>query len=367
MTGLRTLAAVWVVIYHFKEEIVKLFPHLPAPLLEFVNTGGLGVDVFFVLSGFVISYNYATTFKNFDGKTYRRYLWLRLARIYPLHLAVLFAYAALLFIASRGYGTVNNPEDFTLSSLLTYLLLIQAWGFEIEGWNKPAWSITAEWFAYLTFPVTRALTARLSPGGLLLCSVMALVLVPIMAANATGAALHFVNITRLICEFTVGCCLYWMHAKGMGRHLPWSPIAAVSLLAVPVVATVCSSLGVISYWATLPIGVMVYALIQARGPIATWLSSRPMVFWGQVSYAVYLTHLLTRSLLTRVINPDAFVDAATPVKIGVLLAFAVGIGTVATLAFLFIEEPARKWMRRRYDQRISGRVPGAAIQPEQRG
>jgi peptidoglycan/LPS O-acetylase OafA/YrhL len=132
LTGLRTLAAAWVVIFHFKDEITKFFPHLPSPLFHFVNTGWLGVDVFFVLSGFVISYNYATTFATFNAPTYWRYLWLRLARIYPLHLAVLAAYGVLLGLASLGFGNINNPDDFSISSLLTYLLLIQAWYRRLE-------------------------------------------------------------------------------------------------------------------------------------------------------------------------------------------------------------------------------------------
>jgi peptidoglycan/LPS O-acetylase OafA/YrhL len=350
LTGLRTLAAAWVVIFHFKDEITKFFPHLPSPLFHFVNTGWLGVDVFFVLSGFVISYNYATTFATFNAPTYWRYLWLRLARIYPLHLAVLAAYGLLLVLANLGFGNINNPNDFSISSLLTYLLLIQAWGFGIEGWNKPAWSITAEWFAYLTFPITRSLTARLNTTGLLTCSVLALIIVPLVGANATGTAEHFINLTRIICEFTTGCCLYWLHEKRVGEHWHWPSITVVALLAVPVVAMACSAAGVIPYWATLPIGLLVYALTQARGVLATWMASKSMVFWGQVSYAVYLTHLLTRSLMTRVLKPERFLEAGLPIKIAVLLAFAAGIAAVATVAYLFLEEPARKWMRQRYDQ-----------------
>jgi peptidoglycan/LPS O-acetylase OafA/YrhL len=62
---------------------------------------------------------------------------------------------------------------------------------------------------------------------------------------------------------------------------------------------------------------------------------------------VYLTHLLTRSLMTRVLKPEKFLNADLPIKIVVLLAFAAGIAAVATVAYLFMEEPARKWMRRR--------------------
>jgi peptidoglycan/LPS O-acetylase OafA/YrhL len=350
LTGLRTLAAVWVVIFHFKDELLLFFPNIPGPIFHFINTGWLGVDVFFVLSGFVISYNYASPFETFHAPTYWRYLWLRLARIYPLHVAVLAAYGLLLVVASFGFGKINNPQDFTVSSLLTYLFLIQAWGFGGEGWNRPAWSITAEWFAYLTFPITRAFTARLNTNGLIACSTVALLTVPLVAANATGVGANFINLARIICEFTTGCCLYWLYEKRVVQHWNWNVIASISLLAVPAVAMACSSIGLIPYGATLPIGLMVYALTQARGGVSNWLASKSMVFWGQVSYAVYLTHLLTRSLLTRVLKPETHTDANVLVKLGILLAFAAGIALVATVSYLWLEEPARKWMRRVYDQ-----------------
>ena len=330
LTGLRALAATWVVLFHFKQEIVTFFPDLPAPVFGLVNTGWLGVDVFFVLSGFVIAYNYAASFETFDAATYRRYLWLRLARIYPLHLFALACYAALLALASLGFGSVNNPEDFSLSSLALYLLLIQAWGFGLEGWNKPAWSITAEWFAYLTFPVTRAFTSRLNASGLLACSVVALAVVPIAASLATGPAVHFVNLVRVVCEFTVGTCLFFLYQRGVGRGLEWRVVTPLAVLLVPAVAVACDILKLTPYWTTLPIAFMVFALTQRRSFVTDLLGSRPLVFWGQVSYAVYLTHLLTRSVIARVLKPEAWADAHFLVEVGILLAFGAGVAADIT-------------------------------------
>ena len=354
LTGLRTLAAAWVVIFHFKDEILKFFPNLPGFLFHFINTGWLGVDVFFVLSGFVISYNYTRTFANFSVPVYLRYLWLRLARIYPLHLAVLAAYGLLLLIAARSGNTINNPEDFTVSSLIVFLLLVQAWGFGLDGWNKPAWSITAEWFAYLMFPITRNLTARLNTVGLLMCSLIALALVPVIAGVITGTpAEKFVNLTRIICEFTTGSCLYWLYLQRFAGDWNWSLLTPLSVLAVLAVAMLFSSVGVTPFWATLPIGLMVFALTQNQGVVSAWLSSKVMIFFGQVSFALYMTHLLTRSLLTRVLKPDSYLDANILVRLGILLAFFAGITLVAIVAYLLLEEPARNAMRKFYDRRFA--------------
>jgi peptidoglycan/LPS O-acetylase OafA/YrhL len=112
LTGVRAFAALWVFSMHMAAVVTAMLPGRVASAWAFVTTPGfLGVDLFFVLSGFIISYNYAAIFDNrFDVTRWGRFLWARLARIYPVHFVLLIALAAA--VLGMGFGRVpESPRD----------------------------------------------------------------------------------------------------------------------------------------------------------------------------------------------------------------------------------------------------------------
>ena len=151
MTAIRGLAAWWIVLHHFRFEIIPVTGPTP---LRFLDLGYISVDLFFQLSGFLILINYGERFAAFSWREYVRFIALRIGRIYPLHAFMLMIYlinpiAILLFSASGEVGAQYSPIDFVFN-----LFLIQNWGFTRElSWNYPAWSISTEFAAYLLFPV----------------------------------------------------------------------------------------------------------------------------------------------------------------------------------------------------------------------
>ena len=95
LTSLRGFLAVWVVVYHFWNDVLRLFPFTEF-LSPIVQMGHMAVPAFFMLSGFVLSYNYADRFHTLRRHEIVRFLCLRLARIYPVHLVTLLMVAAMV-------------------------------------------------------------------------------------------------------------------------------------------------------------------------------------------------------------------------------------------------------------------------------
>ena len=145
LTALRFFAAFVVVIFHMADYSFKGL--LGGPL----EKGHLAVDLFFILSGFILAHIYGAAFAE-KGYSKRAFFVARFARIYPGHLTMMIVF--LLYVIILGsIGFPYNPERYRPQSFLWHVTLLDAWGLDRElSWNIPAWSISAEFFAYTMFP-----------------------------------------------------------------------------------------------------------------------------------------------------------------------------------------------------------------------
>jgi peptidoglycan/LPS O-acetylase OafA/YrhL len=150
LTGIRALAALLVLGMHTEQNV----PAGLDLLLPFFARGYLGVDFFFVLSGFIITHVYLESLASPNLSAVQIFLWHRFIRLYPIHITVLAGLVAIVsFVGAAGFA-LNNPQQWQWNDLLWQLTLLQAWGVtRSPGWNVPSWSISAEWFAYLLFPL----------------------------------------------------------------------------------------------------------------------------------------------------------------------------------------------------------------------
>ena len=216
LTALRFFAASWVVVYHF-------WPNLSAgPMPALAARGYLGVELFFTLSGFILCHVYL------DGVAagrfrYADFLWARVARIYPLHLATLAA-VGIMALAAQGLGRPVDAHVLSWASLPANLTLTQAWGLAPEaGWNHPSWSISAEWFAYLSFPLFAWASLRLRRRPWLGLG-LALVLLwglyaafePLAGFSLTEATIRW-GALRIIPCFALGCAVNQLWRSGVFR------------------------------------------------------------------------------------------------------------------------------------------------------
>ncbi|ARV16601.1 acyltransferase family protein [Polaribacter sp. SA4-12] len=155
LSSLRGIAAILVTTLHFHFFLGAIFPYEAAGLIDKLY---LMVDLFFILSGFIMCYVYEDVFnKGLEKKSYKNFLISRLARIYPLHVLVIGA-ELLLFL---GYLCIDkfqflsdwNQHLYRLDAIPFQLLFLETVGiFDFATWNMPAWSLSAEWWAYVIFP-----------------------------------------------------------------------------------------------------------------------------------------------------------------------------------------------------------------------
>jgi len=138
LTTLRGIAALWVVVFHFSEIIAK-FVSTDRSLL--LTKGYLMVDLFFIMSGFIIYHVYHESFiSGISVSRFRQFIVARFARVYPLHFVTLLL-IIVITVPMFGWDPLfDNPR-----AIPTNLLLIHSFGIHKSfNWNVPSWSISAE-------------------------------------------------------------------------------------------------------------------------------------------------------------------------------------------------------------------------------
>lgn len=165
LTSLRFFASLFVLLLHSR----AILPPAVHDYTSIVVRGGLSVDFFMILSGFILSHAYFGSIErgSFDNV---QFFWKRLGRIYPLHLMTLAAYVVLICAYPALQAFAENGEVYALKYVPLHVLLVQDWGGFIQlSLNYPTWSLSAEWFAYLLFPfaVLAVLRLRLDPWSML--------------------------------------------------------------------------------------------------------------------------------------------------------------------------------------------------------
>lgn len=343
LTSLRGLAALWIVLYHFWSETLELFPTLHW-LSPFIREGHYAVPLFFMLSGFVLAYNYGDSFGRLSWPAYRRFVVLRFARIYPVHLFTLLIVLVLVVLAWFHKRPVTDA-GYTLDTFIENVFLVQTWVPEFTlNWNYPAWSISSEWFAYLWFPL-------LATGvlGRIRSSVGAVVLLAVALLGSIGLAcvgpLPFQALLAVIPTFIAGALAntLWQRA-GTPRMGPrWLPdlcaagvIAAPFVVAGPALAAVLISL-FLGLMLTLP---------SWRDVCSKFWRFRALIFLGEVSYSLYMTHTLAQKMAHVLLPTIWFQASAWPVKLGILLVYAGLIAAACLTTYWLVERPCREICRR---------------------
>lgn len=352
LTSLRAFAAAWVVLYHFRLDVDALLPGL-SPIMPLFDAGYAGVDIFFVLSGFIISYTYLEQLRNPHPGRWLRFLWLRLARIYPLHLLTLAAFYLILVpgpwsdLSVEGLRTnIHNPD------LPRQLLLTHGWGATgNHAWNYPAWSISVEWAAYLVFPLAAVLLWRLRAVPVAMAGLVASIAFNIgsfIVIARTGYQ-GDILLVRIVGEFLAGAFLFLLFQSGVtARVAPfaWDMAAAGSaIVAVAVTILVARTSDIAPVVAVPAYALLILSLAHAAGPTSRFLSLPVLVYAGEASYALYMTHALTQRFIWTALPPAEYLTDPLVERAGLVAVYALLLAVVAVVAYELAEKPSRNAMR----------------------
>jgi len=388
LTGLRAVAACWVMLLHLQTISGPYLEQLPL-VRPLIGAGWTGVELFFVLSGFVLTLGYLDRIgARPTAPVIGRFLVNRFARVWPAWAVVTLIGGAWLWtIRSAGWDAdvISPHPEAGLTSLVRQLSMTQMWGYsELGGASfvPPGWSISAEWTAYLVLPLAMVLVRPLRrlPAGLLMAAAVAA-----MSPLAVDAFVHGTPdseqnwVLRIVCGFTAGVFSALAHRRvartertdSIGLAMVWSALLLV-LAGVSWASWAAWQQGpgaAVDHYGVIVVlfPVLVVGLaLTARGP-ARWLASAPMVYGGKVSYCLYLVHFLVLDVaLTIWWQEPADRDMITP---GLVLTVPglVIVALVASVALHHgVEEPGRKLVLRLQERLVPARrseQPAATARP----
>jgi peptidoglycan/LPS O-acetylase OafA/YrhL len=363
LSGLRIVAAVWVVLFHFRPWLEVSAPGFRSALAPVINCGAQGVDLFFILSGFVLTWNYLDRMgESFSVKATLHFLWLRLGRVWPVYLATLhLALAWIIFTLYVGHLPSPVADQLSAVSYVRQVLLVQLWFqpfFDGSSWDGPAWSISAEWLAYLLFGVVVLVIfriARATRARGLVWLAFAACLPPTLLLLATG---HFYTpwswLPRIVMQFTAGALACAAVRKlqlsdrarrvagylslGLGVGI----VGILYVLDAHPVPKVSDSSGLVDVL-FVP---LVMTLAIGVGSLPRLLSTRIMVYGGYISFSLYMVHEIVHTAWNWFTAQfEIVLTASWSAKLSMVGVFAVAL-LGAVLLYHFVEEPARIWMRR---------------------
>ncbi|MCV7400855.1 acyltransferase [Mycobacterium fragae] len=362
LTGLRIIAALWVVLFHFRPLLADASPGFRTALSPVLNCGAQGVDLFFILSGFVLTWNYLDRMGwSWSTRDTLHFLWLRLARVWPVYLVTLHL-AALWVIFTLHVGHVPSKEvsQLTAVSYVRQILLVQLWFqpyFDGSSWDGPAWSISAEWLAYLLFGVLVLVIFRMAHAtrarSLMWLAVGASLPPVVMLLISGQFYTPWSWLPRIVMQFTAGALV----AAAVGRlRLTDRARRGAGYASLLLIAAI---VGLLYLFDAHPLhGVqdtgglvdvlfvpLVMTLAIGAGSLPTLLSTRWMVYGGQISFCVYMVHELVHTSWTWTAEQFQLTLHGSGGKLIVAGLLTITVVAAAVL-FHTVEEPARRWMRR---------------------
>jgi peptidoglycan/LPS O-acetylase OafA/YrhL len=349
LTGIRCFAALNLVFFHFSD------PKSFGPLSPVVNGGYISVSFFLLLSGFILTYNYADRAQK-GALTARSFWSARFSRLYPVY-----AFSLLLSLGMLTQELAAHTRfDFGLGLVLTPLLL-QGWHPLLTNfWNTPAWTMSTEAFFYLLFPwlITRRRPRQVKTLLMILCGVWlcGLVLPALyMHFNPDGdlhpdrysvgvwmRALKFMPLQHLP-SFLFGMALGFLNEKIRPESRKRLVVGIAAFVALYLILCVGDRLPYVMMHDGLlmPLFAGVILCLAGRNRIAWFFGLLPFIAIGEASYCLYLLHFNLWTML----HDSHFLEKSGLIVFDPWISYLLLI-VAALLTKRLIERPGRNWISR---------------------
>ena len=377
LTGIRFFLALWVVVFHQASSdgyLETWIATLPAVFFCLLRTGYMGVGLFFVLSGFILSYNYPLD-QRWQPAQLTRFAVARFARIYPAYCVGLLLFAPfVVFALIKNPSPANVGKEMAVATLNWTLL--QSWIPQTAlSWNSPGWSLSNEAFFYCCFPFAgvaiwrcSSLKSLLAIGlviwGASLVAPLAAVSAPIAGFGNVPATsslpagdpfwcnlIKFNPLLRLP-EFCVGILLgrayyYYLGSRNtqlLGRGY-WLYVPGIFLELVATANGNTLQYPLAHNGLLLPLhSLVILGFALGGGAVAQFLSLRSLVFLGNASYSMYILHFPIEVWMNSI---GRHFFHLTLGGVGITLLYVLIVICLSSLVFLFIEEPANRVIKKK--------------------
>ena len=345
LTGIRGLAAVYVIIFHWYVVLFHKKPQLLNHYLSvFIGHGYLSVDLFFVLSGFLLSLTSSARFNDhLFIPDYKAFMYKRFCRIFPLYIV-----ATLLYFFLFHFGEFE--------SLIVNLTLLQGiFSFSNNSLISPGWSLTNEWVIYFFFPVAFYLIWKIRNKAwmLILVSIIIFIAISIFRNNFLNwgnyyslQKIHGFNpvilftrgpssFLRTIADYLLGIFAYLSFERIKKRAV------LLKYLAIPLFVLLFFKETDILIILSMPFFIV---YITEKNMINRFLSGKVVYFLGLISYSLYVNHFLFIDTYDKISKFSGF----SVNNYLIISALYVAIGTLvfSTITYYAIEKPALKYLKK---------------------
>jgi exopolysaccharide production protein ExoZ len=336
---LRGYAAMLVVVTHLWSAGVI------SSALRFSRIGGLGVDIFFVISGFIMCYSLRDQISSNDSV---QFLKKRVFRVYPIYLLVLIPFLVQYL---NQPGTPVDPLMIIGNLLLSPSFL---GGSDYRMLVGPAWTLTYELFFYALFAVaifssrskTRAIYTVIM---MILLMVASINLLGLKGERLQWSNFQYIVGDTLLLNFVIGCVCYFLWRK-YGREVFsfWTALGAALVLTV--VSLALSKFGLPRILSLgLPAGAIVLIFLFAE--FEKRQLTRPLLFLGSASYSIYLIHAVIAHWKHLLIGTSAHENDLT----GILLTcVAVAAGCIF---YVVVENPISRVLHEKSTRSLPPAIP----------
>ncbi len=354
LTSLRFFAAFYILLLH-----TYIFLGVDFWVFRsFILSGHLAVDFFFILSGFILAYTYYPSWSQ-KRFSYKNFIMKRLARIYPVHFVMLACSVALLSYMGSS-NTVNMEASAWNIRLIEHIFLVHAWWNGVLSYNVPSWSISAEFFAYLLFPLylrflkleTPILNIFLSLYVFLSCYFLS----QFIFGKPSIKLMAYGGIVRIIPEFALGVSafLFFHRYRFQGR------IRLCQCLCLLAIAF-CLTNPEWGYITVVLFTLFIYLVAERyRQGGRSYLDHAVLQYLGKISYSLYMVHYVVWSVGIYAFLALSDVSYTLPLGDQVHKMFSENVRYVAASLYIvvslllsvvlyhFCETPMRRFLTKKY-------------------